>query len=131
MSCLGEQYLDYLRENGQADSEEYELAVQGMTQARKYYKLAETDALAADSFRESAMVENFIRERGKLPGEDVMGIYGAGHVRPGENSHLGGEGQDMADQLSGVCGEALHVEDLTQRPLRTDALVVNGKEYRA
>ena len=125
------QYLDYLEENGLQDSEEYALAVQGMTQADEYYRLGRTDAIAAARYRERMMAENFIRERDTIPGEDIMGIYGAAHVRPGDNTYLGGEGENMADMLIEAYGETLHTDDLTQRPLRTDTLMVNGKEYQA
>lgn len=125
----GERYLEYLKENGQEDSEQYRFSQKAIEQGIYYYN--HSDAV----YRENMMVDNFIHEYGKLNGEDIMGIYGIAHTNP-EALDSSGTIPCMAKQLKEHYGEAIHSENLVlatkdSTPIRTDKLTVNGKEYEA
>ena len=121
----GMQYLAYLRENGQEDSEAYRLAEEVRTQGVRYY--AKDD----NEYRENTMAENFIRAFEALEGESVMGIYGSAHTDIDAMNYGSGTVPTMAGQLHERYGDSIQTVDLTQVPRRVDTLTVNGKEYQA
>ena len=123
-NTTGSRYLEYLRENGLEESEQYQLAEACIEQGRYYYEHS------GDIYRENKMVKNFIREFDKLDGESVMGIYGAAHTGI-DALNFTGRVPCMANQLHEVYGDDLHTEDLTGIPLRVDTIMVDGKEYQA
>lgn len=78
----GARYEAYLRAEGQLTSEEYKRADACVIQGRSYYLESDPDK-QDDSYRENAMVQNFIAAVERLPaGTDIMGIYGAAHTDP-------------------------------------------------
>jgi len=113
-----------LHKNGLENSPQSTLAQASIEQAREYL---DSRSLA---FRENAMVANFIREFDALGGACVMGIYGAAHTGLHAKS-FDGSVDSMANQLRQHYGERVTSEDLSAIPNRTDALSVNGIEYRA
>lgn len=126
----GERFLAGLERGGQENSETYRLALEAVGQGRRYY-LPEKDPL----YRENTMVENFIREFDRLGTESVMGIYGSAHTGL-ESRDFTGTIPCMANQLRRRYGAAIHSESLTFLakdigPLRTDVVVLGGREYRA
>lgn len=121
----GKRYLDALKEAGREGSAEYARASEIVEQGKKYYKALQPD------YRENCMAENFIWAFDQLGDKDVMGIYGAAHTDPRSLDHSG-RVDSMAKQLAACYGEALHTKDLHYAdPVRTDRIVVNGKEYEA
>lgn len=128
-NATGARFLNYLTKNGLQDSEQYLLTTEAIEQGKYYYTHSD------DVYRENKMVENFIREFGKLSGENIMGIYGA--------AHTGLEAMDytnsvpcMASQLKEVYGDNIHSEDLSSlakeiEPYRVDIINVDGKDYEA
>lgn len=127
----GPRYLNYLEENGQKDTEQYRLAEEAILQGEQYYKAGD------DVYRENTMVENFIREFGKLDEGCVMGIYGSAHTGL-EALNFTEEVPCMAKQLKEHYGdiiESVAIYDLTRElvaePYRTDTVEVGGREYQA
>ena len=129
-STIGQEYLYYLEENGQKDSEEYQLAKKNIQQGKTF------EATGKSSYRENCMAENFIEEYDRLIQSegptDIMGIYGAAHTNP-DIQDVTGEVPSMASQIQSRYGESLHSKDLREelRPLRTERIELNGKEYQA
>lgn len=129
----GIRYLLYLEENGMEDSDEYSAACEAIAQGVRAYGLTgEMD----DLYRENKMAENFIRAFEKLNWESVMGIYGAVHTQLDGTALTSDSHPCMANQLRARYGERVRSEDLSRlalldEPLRTETLIVNGKEYEA
>lgn len=117
----GARYLAYLEETGQADTQQYRLAQEAVSQGERYYQDC------SGEYREAAMTENFIRSLEALDGADIMGIYGA--------AHIAAEDPDaMAGQLRERYGAALHTEDLSALAAEGEpaqAIPVAGKTYPA
>lgn len=101
----GQRYLAYLDANGLHDSESYTLAKENIEQGDRYYE--DND----DVYRESMMVENFIREYDALGGEKIMGIYGGMHVGV-DALDLTGTVPCMANQLKEHYGDVIYSHDL-------------------
>ena len=121
----GKRYLDALKEAGREGSAEFARAAEIIEQGKQYYKALQSD------YRENCMAANFIWEFDKLGGKDVMAIYGAAHTDPYSMDYYG-RVDSMAKQLAAIYGEALHTKDLRfADPIRTDRIVVCGKEYEA
>ena len=121
----GKRYLDALKEAGKEGAAEYARAVEIKEQGKQYYKALQSD------YRENCMAANFIWEFDRLGDKDVMGIYGAAHTDPYSMDYYG-RVDSMAKQLAACYGEALHTTDLRYAdPVRTDRIVVCGKEYEA
>lgn len=72
---IGQFYLDYLVTNGLENTWKYELTLEAIARGEKFYEKGDM------KYRESKMVENFIREFDNLNGEKVMGIYGSAHIK--------------------------------------------------
>ena len=129
----GARYEAYLRAEGQLTSEEYKRADACVIQGRSYYLESDPDK-QDDSYRENAMVQNFIAAVERLPaGTDIMGIYGAAHTDPTALS-WDGTVDSMAKQLAAYYGDKLHCTDLTQLPAPTiteEDFIVAGKHYTA
>lgn len=124
----GERYLKYLKDNGLEDSGQYTLAQEAIEQGKYYIEHSD------DVYRENKMAENFISEYDKLSGENVMGIYGAGHTELDGMDFYTGTVPSMANQLKAHYGDAVQSEDLTwltNKPVRIDTVDVNGKTYEA
>ncbi len=127
----GARYLEYLVSLGQEDSERYLLAQESIEQGRHYYKRAD------NSYRETKMTENFVREFDRLDGRDVMGIYGSAHTGTEAMEYSEGRIPCMANQLKQRYGDALYSENLSLsvrsdvEAERTDVIKVGGKEYEA
>lgn len=129
----GARYEAYLRAEGQLTSEEYKRADACVIQGRSYYLESDPDK-QDDSYRENAMVQNFIAAVERLPaGTDIMGIYGAAHTDPTALS-WDGTVDSMAKQLAAYYGDKLHCTDLTQLPAPTiteEDFAIAGKHYTA
>lgn len=129
----GARYEAYLRAEGQLTSEEYKRADACVIQGRSYYLESDPDK-QDDSYRENAMVQNFIAAVERLPaGTDIMGIYGAAHTDPTALS-WDGTVDSMAKQLAAYYGDKLHCTDLTQFPAPTvteESFTIAGKSYTA
>ncbi|MBS6194195.1 MAG: hypothetical protein KH828_01260 [Clostridiales bacterium] len=131
----GKRYLEYLRANGQEDSEKYIRAEEAIEQGKYYYGYED------EVYRENMMAENFIRECDGLNGRNLMGIYGSAHTEPEGTDYSTYTVPCMANQLRQHYGEAVILEDLKdlsekfsippREPLRTDTLEINGKTYEA
>lgn len=132
---LGEQYLSYLREHGQENSDNNKRAQEIINQGKIYSEKNQEDAFA---YRENMMVENFIWSLNELKHEDIMGIYGAAHITMNEEDDYSNliSVPNMATQLTDKFSRKIYTEDLsakadTSNPWKTGALMINGKEYQA
>lgn len=132
---LGEQYLSYLREHGQENSDNYKRAQEIINQGKIYSEKNQEDAF---TYRENMMVENFIWSLNQLKHEDIMGIYGAAHITMNEEDDYSNliSVPNMATQLTDKFSRKIYTEDLsakadTSNPWKTGALMINGKEYQA
>ena len=125
---IGHQY-----ETTGARYEAYLRADACVIQGRSYYLESDPDK-QDDSYRENAMVQNFIAAVERLPaGTDIMGIYGAAHTDPTALS-WDGTVDSMAKQLAAYYGDKLHCTDLTQLPAPTiteEDFAIAGKHYTA
>lgn len=125
----GERYLMHLRENGEEDSENYKLAEENIAQGKKFYEAQDF------VYRENAMTENFIREYEKLKDADLMGIYGAAHMRI-EEMLWDDQVPSMSNQINSRFEGKVHVEDLNfyekaQEALRRETVEAGGNTYDA
>ena len=78
-ATTGQRYLEYLEENGLADSPEYAKAVRCIKQGEEFYTGASVyEGLSL--IREDYMVENFIKAYDMTDGR-VMGIFGSDHTK--------------------------------------------------
>ena len=129
---IGPKYLDYLIENGLMLSEPYKLAIKCIEQGKEYGKQYGKQDNQTETYRENAMVENFIHAFDALEGESIMGIYGAAHTGL-DSLDFTGEVDCMATQLVSIYGDRVHSLDLRtlEEPLRVDTITVAGKEYQA
>lgn len=125
-NSTGERFIEYLEQNGLADSKQYTLALEAIEQGERYYEQFD------DAYRENKMVENFIREFDALGGESVMGIYGGSHTSL-DAMNFSGSVPSMATQLNEHYGDVVHSQDLSLivGPDRIDTIIVNGQEYEA
>lgn len=126
----GERFLEYLREHGKEDSEQYTLAQKAIKQGKYYY------AHSDDAYRENMMAQNFIREFDKLDGKSVMGIYGAAHTQIDAMNFPTNTVPCMANQLNQHYAGAVSSEDLSSLayitdPESTEIMQIGGKEYTA
>lgn len=122
----GKRYLDRLKAAGLEGSPEWDRASVIVEQGRSYYSFRSDEE--GSRYREEQMADNFRWEYETIAGEDVMGIYGGYHIRPGTGEEL-----PMADRLGETFGEDLHTEDLSwlANYVETATLTVNGKDYEA
>jgi hypothetical protein len=129
----GRRYIEALEAADQKDTEAYSRASENIMQGALYYFNSEADG-QDHAYRETKMIENFIREFDALPeGTSIMGIYGNAHT---DLEGIAAGTTDlpcMANQLKEKYGDALHTVDLTllSDPLRVDTIEINGKEYTA
>lgn len=130
-NITGERYLNYLRETGQEDSEEYELTQEAIRQGKEYYE--DTDEATRDTYRENKMTENFIREYERLKGTAIMGIYGGAHTDIDGMEWTNGEVPCMANQLEEHYGDLLYTKDMWElvQPLGTEQIQMENKSYDA
>lgn len=106
-SSVGIKYRYYLEDNNLENTEMYILNEEAIEQGRYFHSTRD------DIYRESKMVENFIREFNKLNGQSIMGIYGATHVSF-EDFELGSQIiVSMGYQLSDIYGEQLQTVNLS------------------
>ncbi len=133
-NTTGPRYLKYLRDTGLEDSEQFKIARENMEQARTYYARDKERKISANVFRETKMVENFVREYEALEDEDIMGIYGAAHTSL-DSLNYSGEVDCMGTQLYEKYGDKVHSEDLQKwaqnKSIRTETMVICDKEYDA
>lgn len=134
-SLTGRDYLRMMIKEGKKDSDEFKLAQENCNQGKTYYVKLNRNESEGASYRETCMVENFIREYEKLEGvELIMGIYGAFHTETDDTLHFS-MGVPMATQLVARYGsERLHVEDLQvtfRRGADVAKLLILGREYDA
>lgn len=122
----GKRYLDYLKQNGWEDSEEYNLAQEAIKQGQYFYSYSD------DIYRENKLVENFIREFDKLAGESVMGIYGGAHTDFDAMDYMTGTVPSMANQLKQRY-DMIYSQNLALQtdPLRSEQVRINGQDYEA
>ena len=128
-SSTGERYLDYLLANNMTNTDQYRIAKENKKQGERFYKDQST------TYREKAIVENFIQAYEALDGESIMGIYGARHA------NLNGMTKDysapsMGQQLVEIYGGLIYSEDLRYitkltSAERIDVLNIDGKDYQA
>lgn len=127
---IGNRYLQYLEDNQQTDSQEYQLAKENIEQGMYYYQ--ESD----DVYRENKMVENLIREYESLGDEHVMGIYGNAHTAVDARDYATNSIPCMANQLKKIYGERLYTEDLSYvaldvEPIKVETMEIGGVSYEA
>lgn len=128
----GKRFLEYLEEAGQKDTELYRLSQENVEQGRYYYEHLGDPTKTDDVYRENKMAENFIREFDSLNGkEDIMGIYGNGHIWTDAMDWATQTVPSMGNQLYQKYSDKLTAEELHADPIRTDTLTVAGKEYTA
>jgi hypothetical protein len=159
-NTTGLRYLQYLEDNGLADSEQYALAQECIEQGKRFYASGNTEDEMDWADRENAMVENFIREYDKLGGIKILGIYGSAHTDYTLNNYISKKVGSMAKQLRAHYGDISSFTTLTPNynehaedgalPLpgdirapeyeavtdrtdegRIDTLTISGKEYEA
>lgn len=126
----GERFLQYLKENGQKNSDRYKRTKENIRQGKKYY------GPGGPVYRENAITENFIWEAEHLNGADFMGIYGNAHTGTEAMDYQTGTVPCMANQLQKKYGALLHSEDLTlsvkdENASRVDTITIAGREYSA
>ena len=121
----GERYLTYLADHGQEATEEYRLTEEAIAQGRAYYQKNDT------AYRENTMVENFTREYDKLNGTSIMGIYGGAHIDVEAAAYGTDDVPTMAKQLTEHYAGLVQTEDLTNTPLKTATITIDGKDYEA
>lgn len=139
----GQRYLELLRSENKQDTAEYRRTVEVMEQGAVFYTgqsadLTERYLLTAKetaedwSYRENKMVENFLWAYEQLEDPRVMGIYGAVHTDPEGIAYQTPDLPCMGNQLMQYYGAAVvHAVDLTNEPLASQLLLVNGKTYDA
>lgn len=128
-NTTGERYLEYLKDNGLENSEQYALAADCIEQGKYYYEHED------HVYRENQMVLNFMRVFDKLGDQNIMGIYGAAHTEL-DAKNFTGEVLCMANQLKKRYGEHIVSEDLSDfvkdiEPFRIDTMTINEEEYKA
>ncbi len=126
----GRRYLEYLKLQGEEDSNQYKLAEEAIAQGMYYYEHSDS------VYRENCMVENFIREFDQLNGVSVMGIYGTAHTDKEAMDYATQTIPCMANQLYQHYGVLVKSEDLTEfaylrEPLEMGTITIAGKEYQA
>ncbi len=124
----GARYLEYLNENNMQDSEAFTLTNEAIAQGEQYYSSGNAE------YRENMLVENFKREFDKLKNQDIMGIFGAFHTD--FNTYVSENTPNMTIQLIEYYGENIIAESLTYltlrtKPISTETLTINNKEYKA
>ena len=82
----GVRYLDYLKESGAEDSEEYRLALACVEQGEHYDGMD-----ATDPYREQMMAVNFIDTFDRIGQKEIMGIYGSYHINPNASALMAGQ----------------------------------------
>lgn len=125
----GERFLNYLRENGKENSEQYTLTQEAIEQGKYYYE--HSDGV----YRENRMTQNFIREFDRLDGSDIMGIYGLAHTQMDGMDYTTNTVPCMANQLKEHYGELVSSEDLTSlaykmEPLKTEIIQIGENAYQ-
>lgn len=84
----GARYLEYLKDNGLEDSENYKLASECIEQGKTYRAEGSNNGISA--FRETCMVNNFINAYTRCGGGRIMGIYGSYHTVLTNSNLMGG-----------------------------------------
>lgn len=135
-AVTGERYLEYLRENGKENTEQYTLALENIEQGKCFYEYAYEHGEPDWEYRENKMTENFIREYEALDGKTVMGIYGGAHTSLDGIASYSTELPCMANQLKERYGASVRSEDLcifakSVSPEKTETVWIEGKEYEA
>lgn len=96
----GERYLEYLRERGLEDSEDYRLAEKNIEQGRTYRENYDSPM---NQYREDCMVANFVEAFYRCGESEITGIYGSYHTDPSK------EGL-MAYQLENSLGAVENID---------------------
>lgn len=131
-ATTGARYVKKLEEEGREDTEEYRRAVENNESGKEFYDLGNYNTLEGSNYRESKLVEYFIKEYEALSGEFIMGIYGWGHLEIESTHCYCGSDPQMVNQLIDKYGDLVQVEGMTWRdPIRTEKMTVKGKEYDA
>ena len=126
----GKRFLEYLKQKGSENSEQYKLAEEAIEQGKRYYEQSD------HVYRENKMTENFIREFNKISDESIMGIYGAAHTGLEDMEYYTKSIPSMANQLKEYYANILYSEDLSDwakdiEPYRVDTINVAGRDYDA
>lgn len=82
----GARYLDYLKESGAEDSDDYKLALACVKQGEHYDGMD-----ATDPYREQMMAVNFIDTFDRIGQKEIMGIYGSYHINPNASALMAGQ----------------------------------------
>lgn len=131
-ATTGARYVKKLEDEGREDTEEYRRAVENNESGKEFYDLGDYDTVEGGNYRESKLVEYFIKEYEALSGEFIMGIYGWGHMELDSTHCFEGTDQQLVIQLKEKYGDLVQVEGMTWRePIRTEKMTVKGKEYDA
>lgn len=128
-------YLEHMKEQGLADSQEYRLCEESNSQGKEYYETNSNDV------RENFMVENFIREYDSLAeGTKIMGVYGSAHI-PFSKKAYGGKVDCMGKQLNDYYRKrfgrpVIFSDDISsikteREPTRIETVEIAGKSYSA
>lgn len=75
----GQRYLDYLVDSGLENSEKYASTLACIEQGKIFYNEGSKNGYS--EFRESCMVENFIKTYDQISDKKIMGIYGSFHTQ--------------------------------------------------
>ena len=117
-----------------SDSEEYHFAAENIEQGKNFYEIWKSSPEEeADSFRENAMAENFIREFNSIDC-DIVGFYGEAHVFSECVGNFG-ISENMRSLLLKHCGKEIEiVPELIKNfinPLSVEEIEIKGKRYLA
>jgi hypothetical protein len=130
---IGERYLKYLLNNGYTESsEEYILTCETIEQGKIFYKDDNNE------YRETQMVNNFVREYETVDGRSVMGIFGSAHTDLDAMNYGSGTVPCLGNALRELYGEKVCSENLYEtvhlsnvEAVSMETITINGKEYTA
>ena len=106
----GPRYLQYLKDNGLKDSENYALAEECILQGKAFYKNTSNNT-GISPIREKFMILNFIDAYERCGGGKVMGIYGGYHTDLSNPEVMGGSlREEYGDSISSVRLSSLATE---------------------
>ena len=112
----GPRYLEYLAQQGLADSDSYRLAQECMKQGMEF-KADDADGDGISEVREAYMTSNFKEAYEKIGGK-IMGIYGSYHTEVNNPQRMAGRlYQTYGDTMTGV-HLANYIVDEKDRPYR-------------
>jgi len=126
----GKWYLNYLSQQNEKNSEQYQYTKKAIGQGKHYYSQKQNGA-----YRENMMTANFVREFNKLDNESIMGIYGSAHTGISATDHSSSV-PCMANQLNDIYANQVYSKNLAHitkdiAPIRIDTIHFHGSDYKA